>query len=50
MTNDWRDKYDEVWDFNDGFAQVWLNGEWGFVDVTGKEVVPPKYDEIESFS
>ena len=29
---------------------VELNGKWGFVDKDGREVIPPKYDDAESFS
>ena len=36
-------KYDEVRDFHDGLAMVGLNGKWGFIDKTGKEVVPCIY-------
>ncbi|KAA6301954.1 MAG: hypothetical protein EZS26_001957 [Candidatus Ordinivivax streblomastigis] len=33
------------------FAEVELNGKWGFIDKTGKEVIPCKYDQIHiSFS
>jgi hypothetical protein len=28
----------------EGLAKVKLNGKWGFIDKTGKEIVPPKYD------
>jgi hypothetical protein len=26
------------------------NGKWGFIDATGKEVIPLKYDYAEPFS
>ncbi|MFM8233627.1 MAG: WG repeat-containing protein [Holophagaceae bacterium] len=26
-----------------------VGGQWGFVDETGKEVIPPKYDEADEF-
>lgn len=29
---------------------VEINGEWGFVDKDGREVIPLKYDDAESFS
>ena len=48
---EWREKYDYDdyaggfdEDFHKGFPRVKLNGKWGFVDATGKEVVPLKYD------
>jgi len=30
-------------------ARVKLNGKWGFIDKTGKEIVPPKYDYAWDF-
>ena len=43
--------YDEAdyFSFTDGLAKVKLNGKYGFIDKTGKEVVPPIYDEIGFF-
>ena len=35
--------------FHNGFAEVMINGKWGFIDESGKEVVPLIYDYIESF-
>ena len=40
----WKDEYYE------GLASVKLNGKWGFIDKTGKEVIPIKYDNAGSFS
>ena len=48
-SDDWRKKYDGVWDFQEGLAQVVLNGKWGFVNEKGEEVVPPKYDDVWNF-
>jgi len=31
-------------------AGVEKNGKWGFIDKTGKEVIPCTYDYAESFS
>jgi hypothetical protein len=31
--------------FHEGLARVKLNGKAGFIDKTGKEIVPPKYDD-----
>jgi hypothetical protein len=37
-------KYDKVKSLdNDGIASVKLNGKWGNIDKTGKEVTPFKY-------
>ena len=42
-------KYQEVCDFSEGFAWVELNGKYGFIDESGREVVPCRYDYAESF-
>ncbi len=42
-------EYDYIDDFEDGLARVQLNGKWGFIDESGREVVPCKYDEIGTF-
>ena len=46
----WRGKYDRVGTFHSGLAEVRLNDKYGFVDKTGKEVVPLKYDYVDYFS
>ena len=33
--------------FNEGFAPVKKNGKYGYIDKTGKEIVPCIYDYIE---
>jgi hypothetical protein len=43
-------KYDVVWSFSEGLACVQLNGKWGYIDKTGKEVIPLKYDNVFPFS
>ena len=40
----WKDKYYE------GLAIVILNDKFGFIDKTGKEVIPIKYDYAQDFS
>jgi hypothetical protein len=30
-------------------AKISLNHKWGFMDKTGKEIVPPKYDDADEF-
>lgn len=42
-------KYDNAGRFHGGLAKVILNGKEGFIDKTGKEIVPIKYDYISSF-
>jgi hypothetical protein len=47
----WREKYDRVDIFcNEDVARVELNGKYGFVDKTGREVIPLIYDWAENFS
>ena len=46
--------FDKIYDdidriFPDGLASVRLNGKWGFVDTTGSEVIPCKYDYAYGF-
>lgn len=36
------EKYDEIGDFIDGLAVVVLDGKYGFIDRTGKEITPLK--------
>lgn len=37
--------------FNEGLLAVSDNvGQWGFIDKTGKQVIPPQYQEVRSFS
>ena len=37
-------KYDWKGTYYEGLAKVELNGKCGFIDKTGKEVIPIKYD------
>ena len=39
-------KYDQVWAFRDGLAQVELNRKYGYIDKNGNEVIPIKYDSV----
>ena len=41
-------KYDWKGEYYEGLARVSLNGKLGFIDKTGKEVIPIKYDDAES--
>ena len=36
--------------FSEGLADVRLNGKWGFIDKSGKVVIPFKYDDALPFS
>ena len=42
--------YDNIYVFEEGLAGVKLNGKWSFIDKTGKEVIPFKYDFACAFS
>ena len=42
--------YDWVGDFSEGLATVKLNWKFGYIDKTGKEVIPLKYDYASEFS
>ena len=39
--------YSIVYEFHEGFAAVRRNELWGFIDKTGREVVPCKYKNVE---
>lgn len=43
-------QYDYVGDFNEGLASVRRDGKWGFIDTSGREVVPCRYDDVFDFS
>ena len=45
-----QDDYDQVCGFHDGLAIVKLNGKYGFIDKTGKEIIPLIYDSAGDFS
>ena len=36
--------------FNEGLAAVKIGKQWGFVDVTGKLVIPVQFDDVSSFA
>lgn len=36
--------------FSQGLAAVQSGGQWGFIDMTGKFVIPPSYEAARSFS
>ena len=39
--------YGFVGEDSEGLASVELNGKWGFIDKSGTEVIPCKYDVID---
>ena len=42
-------EYEQIGDFSEGLAVVESDGKYGFIDKTGKEVIPLKYDDAEEF-
>lgn len=36
--------------FSEGLAGVKIGDKWGFIDRTGKQVIPPKFDNVYPFS
>ena len=43
-------QYEVVCSFSEGLAGVQKNGKWGFIDKTGKLIIPLEYDYVSSFS
>ncbi len=43
-------QFEDVLDFQNGYAAVKEDGKWGFIDTTGKTVIDYKYDGAKSFS
>jgi hypothetical protein len=41
--------YDNAKDFSEDLAAVERAGKWGYIDKTGKEVVPCVYDDAYAF-
>lgn len=41
--------YDWVGSFHNGLAQVRRENEYGFINISGKEIVPPKYVKVLDF-
>ena len=41
--------YQTAGKFKHGVAVVQSNGRWGVINQKGIEIIPPKYDRIESF-
>ena len=42
-------KYDDLSLFSEGYAAVCKNGKWGYIDKTGREVIPCQYDWANTF-
>ncbi len=41
--------YDDARPFSDGLAAICIDDKWGFIDKNGKEVIPCKYEWVDSF-
>lgn len=41
--------YDSIKAFHDGRAAVLQNSLWGFIDATGKEVIPCKFEDVTNY-
>lgn len=42
-------KYEDLSLFSEGYAPVCKDGKWGYIDKTGREVIPCKYDWANPF-
>ena len=42
--------YNDIYDFSEGFAKVELDGKWGYIDTTGRQICSCKYDFAYGFS
>jgi hypothetical protein len=44
-----QDEYEHIFYFGEGLASVERNGKWGYIDKTGREVLPFKHDDAGNF-
>jgi hypothetical protein len=43
--------FDYAWPFaNNGLARVEVKDKWGYINEKGEEVIPPRFDEADSFA
>jgi hypothetical protein len=42
--------YDEIKDFNNGYASFRVNNKWGLINTYGRETISPNYEEPLSFN
>ena len=40
--------YDDALDFNSGYASVKIGESWGMIDTSGREIIKPIFEEIET--
>lgn len=43
-------EFDEVKDFQEGYASVKREGKWGIIDETGGWLIPPRYASVSGYS
>ena len=41
--------FDDAFSFTENLAKVKLNNKWGFIDKTGKTIIPFEYEQAISF-
>lgn len=44
------DVYDNVWDYKDGLVAVLKDGKWGYIDSSGKIIIPLQYEDPSQFT
>jgi hypothetical protein len=44
------DKYDDLREFNEGFAAYCKGGLWGYIDSKGNEKIPARYRTVKTYS
>src|SRR5215471_6764648 len=42
-------RFDDAWEFAEGYAAVKLNELWGFIDESGNFKIPPQFASVGSF-
>ncbi len=42
-------RYDDVYTLREDVMIMVLDGKWGYLDATGAEIVPPRYDDVYNF-
>ena len=43
-------RYEQIRPYSDGLSAFKQNDKWGFIDVNGKVVISPVYDDCQDFS
>lgn len=50
LKNKYKDVYDNVWDYKDGLVAVLKDGKWGYIDTSGRIIVPLQYESPSQFT